>query len=78
MAPTYMLCASLALFFNCFVLVAQPFEKVPALHAGAPTKKLPFALAQFVNLTLFLVATVLAVKQFHPESMCGCSVPASS
>src|SRR3989475_13306671 len=32
---TYVICASVALYFNCFVLVVQLFEKVPALMAVA-------------------------------------------
>src|SRR6266853_472583 len=36
---TYVVCASLALYFNVFVLVVQLFEKVPALRTLAPTQK---------------------------------------
>jgi hypothetical protein len=77
--PTYVVCASLALYFNCFVLVVQSFEKVPALRAAAPTQKEPpFAVAQLVVLALFIVATVLAVRRFHPESTLASSLSASS
>jgi len=76
--PIYVVCATLALYFNCFVLVVQSFEKVPALHAAAPTQKEPpFAVAQLVVLVLFVVAGVLAVKRFHPQSQVGSS-PSSS
>jgi hypothetical protein len=64
----YAVTASIALYFNCFVLVAQSFEKVPALHALAPTQKEPpFAVAQLILMVLFIVATVMAVKRFHLE-----------
>jgi hypothetical protein len=43
----YVISASVALYFNPFVLVVQSFEKFPALHALAPTEKEPpFAIAQ--------------------------------
>src|SRR4051812_14516579 len=38
---TYTISAVTALYFNCFVLVVQGFEKVPFLHALAPTQKEP-------------------------------------
>lgn len=73
----YVVCVALALYFNCFVLVVQSFEKVPALHAAAPTQKEPpFAVAQLVLLALFIAATVIAVKRFHPESAAGSVLPA--
>jgi hypothetical protein len=64
----YVVTASVALYFNVFVLVVQSFEKVPALHALAPTQKEPpFAVAQLVVLVLFIVLTALAVKKFRIE-----------
>ncbi|MGH9496782.1 MAG: hypothetical protein ACRD3B_17430 [Candidatus Sulfotelmatobacter sp.] len=76
----YVVTASISLYFNVFVLVAQSFEKVPGLHALAPTQKEPpFAIAQLVLLVLFIVLTVMAVKHFHPEgAMSGSSNPAVS
>lgn len=66
--PIYVITAALALYFNVFVLVVQSFEKVPALNALAPTQKeAPFKIAQLLVLILFVVATVLAVKRFHPD-----------
>jgi hypothetical protein len=63
----YVVTASVALYFNVFVLVAQSFAKVPALKALAPTQKEPpFAIAQLVVLALFVGLTVFAVKRFHP------------
>lgn len=42
-----------ALYLNMFVLVAQLFSKVPALHALAPTQTEPaFLVAQLLNLGL--------------------------
>jgi hypothetical protein len=65
---TYVICACVALYFNCFVLVFQLFEKVPALKALAPTQKEPpFAVAQLLLLTLFVVLTVFAAKRFRSE-----------
>ena len=53
-----------ALYFNVFVLIAQAFLKVPALHALAPTQsELPFAVAQLVVLGLFIVLGTLAVRR---------------
>lgn len=66
----YVITAILALYFNCFVLVVQSFEKVPALHALAPTQKeAPFAIAQLVLLLLFIVAAIVAVRKFHPRRL---------
>jgi hypothetical protein len=74
--PIYIIASSLALYFNVFVLIAQSFEKVPALHALAPTQKEPpFAITQLAVLILFAVATVFAVQRFHPESAAPVSKP---
>jgi len=70
--PAYVVAAAIALYFNVFVLVVQSFEKVPALKALAPTQKEPpFAIAQLLVLVVFVVATVLAVKRFHPDAGAG-------
>lgn len=67
---TYVIMAMIALYFNCFVLVVQLFEKVPALHALAPTQKeAPFAIAQVILLALFLGFTVTAAKKFGHERL---------
>jgi len=56
--------------------VVQSFEKVPALHALAPTQKEPpFAVTQLVLLAVFIAATILAVKRFHPQA--ARSIPAA-
>jgi hypothetical protein len=65
----YVVTAVMALYLNVFVLVVQSFEKVPALHALAPTQtEGPFKIAQLGVLVLFLVLTVMAVRKFHPET----------
>jgi glucose-6-phosphate-specific signal transduction histidine kinase len=65
----YVVTAAMALYLNVFVLVVQSFEKVPALHALAPTQtEGPFKIAQLGVLVLFLVLTVMAVRKFHPET----------
>jgi hypothetical protein len=58
--------ATIAVYFNVFVLIVQSFEKVPALHALAPThSEPPFKIAQLVALLVFVVLTVFAVKNFR-------------
>lgn len=67
--PLYVVCASVALYFNVFVLVAQLFEKSPALRALAPTpKEPPFAIAQLLVLAAFVVFTEIAVRRFRPDA----------
>lgn len=64
---TYVITAVIALYFNCFVLIAQSFQKVPALHKLAPTgSEPPFGIAQGILLVLFIVAGIRAAKKFHP------------
>src|SRR5579864_7168154 len=66
----YVVTAVIALYFNCFVLIAQSFLKIPALHALAPKgNEPPFAIAQGILLVLFFVAGIRAVKKFRPEQM---------
>jgi len=63
----YAVTAVIALYFNVFVLVAQSFLKIPALHALAPKgTEPPFGIAQGVVLLAFIVAGVLAVRRFRP------------
>jgi hypothetical protein len=65
---TYVISAMLALYLNVFVLVVQSFQKVPALHALAPTQKEPpFAIAQLLVMLAFIVLTIFAVKRFRPQ-----------
>ncbi len=59
--------AIIALYFNCFVLVVQSFQKVAFFHALAPTQKEPpFAAAQGVLLVVFIGLGIAAFKKFRP------------
>ncbi len=59
----YAVSATFALYLNVFVLVAQLFQKVPALRAIAPSQSgAPFISAQVVIMTLFIVLGIFAVK----------------
>lgn len=63
----FVICSAVALYLNVFVLVVQAFQKVPALHALAPTgSEPPFAIVQGIVLLAFLAAGYLAVNRFHP------------
>ncbi len=65
----YIVTALIALFFNCFVAVVQSFEKIPALHALAPTQaELPFKIAQIALLAIFVVLGIFAVKRTRPQA----------
>ena len=64
----YVIGAVICLYFNLFVLVVQLFEKVPALHAMAPTQtESPFKLTQLAVLVLSTVLAIVAVIRFRPE-----------
>jgi hypothetical protein len=63
---TYAITAVIALYFNVFVLVAQLFAKVPALHALAPKgSEPPFAFAQVAVMVIFIGLGIAAVKGFR-------------
>jgi hypothetical protein len=63
----YVISAIIALYFNCFVLVVQTFQKVPFFHALAPTQKEPpFAAAQALLLILFIGLMIAGFKKFRP------------
>ncbi|HKD79257.1 MAG TPA: hypothetical protein VKH81_06150 [Candidatus Angelobacter sp.] len=62
----YVITAVVALYFNCFVLVAQTFQK-KILHTTGPASGPGFAATQGIVLSLFTVWGYLAVKNFHPE-----------
>lgn len=65
----YVVTAVMALYLNVFVLMVQSFEKVPALHALAPTQtEGPFKIAQLVMLVVSIGLTVVAVRKFHPQT----------
>jgi len=57
-----------ALYLNVFVLVAQLFQKIPALIAVAPTQKAPaFVVTHLIVLALFVVLGRAAVRGFRAE-----------
>jgi hypothetical protein len=61
--------ATIALYFNVFVLIAQLFMKVPALHELAPTgKEPPFLIAQVANMILLIVLGIFATRGFQPDA----------
>jgi hypothetical protein len=63
----YVVTATIALYFNCFVAVVQTFQKIEFFRALAPTQQEPpFAIAQLVVLALFVAFGVLGVKRFRP------------
>src|SRR5258708_151885 len=63
----YVISAMIALYFNCFVLVVQSFQKIPFFHALAPTQKEPpFAVAQLVVLIALVGLGIAAFKKFRP------------
>jgi len=64
----YVVSVCAAFYFNFFVLIAQGFDKVPALHTIAPSQKSPgFVVTQLAVLLIFILLTARAVKRFHPE-----------
>jgi hypothetical protein len=68
--PIYVVTASVALYLNVFVLVVQLFQKVPALHALAPTQsEMPFVAAQGLTLLAFVALGYLAVRRFRAPSV---------
>lgn len=61
----YAITALLAFYLLCFVLVAQMFMKVPALHALAPTGAEPaFLIAQALVLAAFVALIWQAARRF--------------
>jgi hypothetical protein len=66
----YAVTASIALYLNVFVLVAQLFMKAPSLHALAPTgSEPPFLISQVVVMAVFIVLTIAAAIKFRPEPL---------
>jgi hypothetical protein len=62
--PVYTITAVIALYLNCFVGVVQAFQKIPSLHALAPTgSEPPFAVAQGLVLIAFALAGFLTVRR---------------
>ena len=66
----YVAGAVISLYFNVFVLIVQLFQKVPALHAMAPTQaEPPFAIVQAAVLVLFVGLGIMAAIKAQPPAM---------
>lgn len=64
----YVATAIAALWLNCFVGVAQSFQKLSFLHPLAPTgSEPPFLVAQVVVLIAFVALGIMAARRFHPK-----------
>jgi hypothetical protein len=65
---SFVAAAVASLYFNCFVGVAQTFQKVAYFNAFAPTQtEPPFAIAQIAVLAIFIALGYVAVRRFHPD-----------
>jgi hypothetical protein len=64
----YVAGALVGLYFNVFVLIIQAFQKIPPLHALAPTQSTEpaFAAAQGAALIFFVALGIVSFRQFHP------------
>ena len=57
----------IALYLNCFVLVAQSFQKLAVLHALAPTgTETAFKAAQLTLLLIFAAFTIAVERKGRP------------
>ncbi|HEY1860635.1 MAG TPA: hypothetical protein VGG61_09795 [Gemmataceae bacterium] len=64
--PIYVVSAVIAFYLNVFVLIAQLFQKVPALKEMAPTQsEPPFLITQSVFLALFVGIGIAAAIKFR-------------
>jgi hypothetical protein len=71
----YVVTAVIALYFNVFVLIVQSFEKIPALHAMAPTQaEPPFKVTQLIVLALFVVLGIVSAIKFRNEAVRTASI----
>lgn len=62
----YVLTVVIGTYLLAFVTIVQAFQKIPALHALAPTQsELPFAVAQLVLLAVFLGLGFVAIRNFN-------------
>ena len=65
----YVVSAVISLYLNVFVLIAQLFQKVPALKAMAPTQsEPPFLVSQLVCMAIFIVLGIAAAIKFRAEA----------
>lgn len=63
---TYLIASLTALYLNGFVLVAQMFQKIPALREAAPTQSEPtFAITQGLLLVAFILLGIRADARFR-------------
>jgi len=66
----FVVTSTIALWFNLFVFIVQSFQKIPALHALAPTgTELPFKISQMTALVIMAALGFLAVRRFHPDAV---------
>ena len=64
----YVVTALASLYLNVFVLAVQAFQKLPALHALAPTQtEPPFVATQALVLLAFVTLGAAALRRFHPR-----------
>src|SRR5882724_9277679 len=67
---TYVVNAMIALYLNVFVLIAQLFQKVPALKAMAPTgSEPPFLASQVICMVAFIGLSIAATIKFRNETV---------
>ena len=62
----FVVASIVALYLNVFVLIAQTFQKNPALLALAPTQsEMPFVVVQAAALVTFVVLGTLSLSRFR-------------
>jgi len=67
---TYAIAAVFSLYLNVFVLIFQLFEKVPALHAMAPTQsEPPFLVAQTICMAVFILLGFLCAARSRVDAL---------
>jgi hypothetical protein len=67
---TWVITALIALYLNVFVLVAQLFQKVPALKELAPTQsEPPFQIGELAVLVLFVALIIAATMKVRKEPL---------
>jgi len=63
----YIATAVASLWLNVFVGITQAFQKLPFLHALAPTGSEPlFLIVQLAALAILIVCAIVASVRFHP------------
>jgi hypothetical protein len=66
----YVVSAVISQYLNVFVLIAQLFQKVPALKAMAPNGSEPsFLVSQLVCMAVFIVLGIAAAIKFRAEAV---------